>query len=59
MAGGDEKTDGGKSAAAKRAERLDAELRANLKKRKDRARARAPKGNAPPACPENTDTGEV
>ena len=34
-------------AAAKRAERLEAELKANLKKRKDQARARARAGEQP------------
>jgi hypothetical protein len=57
MAGGDQEREDGKTASAKRAERLEAELRANLKKRKDRARARAGKAGRPPQG--SDDTGEA
>jgi hypothetical protein len=47
-----DETDTKKIVANKRAARIEAELRANLKKRKDQARARAPgvaPGDAQPA----------
>jgi len=49
----------GKSAAAARAERLAAALKANLKKRKDQARARASSGATKPSAapPGQDDTG--
>lgn len=50
----DRERTGGKSAGRVRAERLEAELRANLKKRKDRARARAGKTNPPSQSPDDT-----
>jgi hypothetical protein len=48
MAERDRERTGGKSAAQVRAERLEAELRANLKKRKELAKARAGKASPPP-----------
>lgn len=45
---------GGKSAAQVRAERLEAELRANLKKRKDQAKARSAKTGSRSQSPDDT-----
>ncbi|HEY7670176.1 MAG TPA: hypothetical protein VH852_06005 [Hyphomicrobium sp.] len=52
MTGGEKSGGGRKTGAAGRAERLAAELKANLKKRKEQARARQrPSGAEPSAAP--------
>lgn len=51
MTGRDKTQDPRKSAAAARYERLEAELKRNLKKRKDKARAKTRAGDAPSALP--------
>jgi hypothetical protein len=56
MTGSDQGRRRGGNEAAARAERLAAELRANLKKRKDQARARAARASGPKPA---DDTGET
>jgi hypothetical protein len=51
--------EGKKNAANKRAARLEAELRANLKKRKEQAKARARSVEAPaPGSKSHKDSGQ-